>query len=324
LVFAPSSLILTNYYLPLSEALSFKGINLSNDEIPNALISYSWDSEEHKTWVREIAQRLRMNGVDVKLDQWHVKPGQSLTQFMEREIVECGHVIIVCTPNYYEKSMKRQGGVGYEQQIISGHIAAGVQREKFIPVVRGGGFEPGADCSIPPHFSGIFAIDMRAEDAIEGSIELLLRTIFNEPLHTIPEIGKRPKWGAQEAADFTELRLATLDLDGYELRSGLAQHHRTPETFDMPTEEDRQTLEAGDIVKLIFIIKVPSDPSDPSDPDDDGTFGERMWVIVTGKVGPYYKGTLNNMPVSASEQDYLFLDDEVIFLPEHVIDITET
>lgn len=293
---------------------------MRTDEIPSVLVSYSWDSEEHKTWVREISQRLRLNGVDVKLDQWHVQPGQSLTQFMEREIVECDHVIIICTPNYYEKSLSRQGGVGYEQQIISGHIAAGVNREKFIPVVRGGEFEPGVGCSIPPHFAGIFAIDMRVEDSIEGSIELLLRTIFDEPLHAIPEIGIKPNWEKQDEEGFAELRLATIDLDGYELRSGLAQHHRTPETFDMPAEEDRQALEKGDVVKLIFIIEVPADPDDP---DDDGTFGERMWVIVTGRVGPYYIGTLNNIPVTAGEQDNLFLEDEVIFLPEHVIDITK-
>ncbi|UDN27286.1 toll/interleukin-1 receptor domain-containing protein [Aeromonas caviae] len=291
---------------------------MDSNKIPSALISYSWDSEEHKVWVRDIAQRLRRNGVDVKLDQWHVKPGQSLTQFMEREIVECDHVIIICTPNYYEKSLSRKGGVGYEQQIISGHIASGVPREKFIPVVREGNFEPGNNCSIPPHFSGIFAVDMRNQDSIDGSIELLLRSIFNEPLHAIPEIGERPIWDVQEQTNFSELRLPTIDLDGYELRSGLAQHHRTPETFHMPREDERQTLNVGDIVKLIFIIAVTADPEDP---DDDGTFGERMWVIVKGRIGPYYIGNLNNMPLTSGEQDNLTFEDEVIFLPEHVIDI---
>lgn len=291
---------------------------MDSNKIPSALISYSWDSEEHKVWVRDIAQRLRRNGVDVKLDQWHVKPGQSLTQFMEREIVECDHVIIICTPNYYEKSLSRKGGVGYEQQIISGHIASGVPREKFIPVVREGNFEPGNNCSIPPHFSGIFAVDMRNQDSTDGSIELLLRSIFNEPLHAIPEIGERPIWDVQVQTNFSELRLPTIDLDGYELRSGLAQHHRTPETFHMPREDERQTLNVGDIVKLIFIIAVTADSEDP---DDDGTFGERMWVIVKGRIGPYYIGNLNNMPLTSGEQDNLTFEDEVIFLPEHVIDI---
>ena len=145
-----------------------------------------------------------------------------------------------------------------------------------------------------------------------------MRSIFNEPLHAIPEIGERPIWDVQEQTNFSELRLPTIDLDGYELRSGLAQHHRTPETFYMPREDERQTLNVGDIVKLIFIIAVTADPEDP---DDDGTFGERMWVIVKGRIGPYYIGNLNNMPLTSGEQDNLTFEDEVIFLPEHVIDI---
>lgn len=290
---------------------------MNDNKTPSAIISYSWDSENHKDWVREIAIRLRMNGVDVKLDQWHVKPGQSLTQFMEKEIVECDYVIIICTPNYYEKSLKRQGGVGYEQQIISGHIAAGVNREKFIPVVRKGEFQNGSTCAIPPHFAGIFSIDMREEDVIDSSVELLLRTIFGSTVHIVPEIGKLPNWEKQDI-DFKGIRLATMDLDGYELRSGLAQHHRTPDTFYMPDESDRQTLKEEDFVKLLFSIEVEKDPDDPK---DDGLFGERMWVKVTGRNGPYYTGVLNNVPITSDEQENICIGDDVIFLPEHVIDI---
>jgi hypothetical protein len=38
---------------------------------PTFFISYSWDTEEHKAWVREFAARLRADGIDVTLDQWH-------------------------------------------------------------------------------------------------------------------------------------------------------------------------------------------------------------------------------------------------------------
>ena len=295
---------------------------MSDDEIPKALISYSWDSEEHKAWVREMSERLRRNGVDVKLDQGHVQPGQSLTQFMEVEIVNCDHVLIICTPNYYKKSIERKGGVGYEQQIISGYIAAGVPREKFIPIVRDGQFEPGENCSIPPHFSGIYALDMRNDLAVDKSIEQLLRTIFGEPAHPVPEIGIKPDWGDKKDDEVIfDVRLPARDLDGWELRSGLAQHHRTPETFYMPPEDERRGLSEGDVVKLIFGIEVPPDEDDP-----DGFFFERMWVIVTGKVGPYYIGELNNVPLTASvgDQDFLVPGSEVVFLPEHVIDIVKT
>jgi hypothetical protein len=289
---------------------------------PKALISYSWDSDDHKSWVRGFAERLRLNGVDVRLDQWHVDPGQSLTQFMEVEIVTCDYVLIVCTPNYYTKSLTRKGGVGYEQQIISGYLAAGQARGKFIPVVRKGNFEPGDNCAVPPHFAGILAVDLRDDTMAEHGQEQVLRAIFKVPLYEPPPIGERPQWGtiAVLVDEIEELRLATLDLDGWELNSGLAQHHRTPETFYMPSEKERRTLVEGDIVKLIFNISIPPDEDDPDAPQ---TFGERMWVIVQRRVGPYYVGELNNNPVTSDEQDKLYAGSEVIFLPEHVIDIED-
>jgi hypothetical protein len=289
---------------------------------PTLLISYSWDSDQHKDWVRNLVERLRLNGVDVRLDQWHVSPGQSLTQFMETEIVRCDHVLIVCTPNYYKKSLNRQGGVGYEQQIISGHIAAGIAREKFIPLVREGTFDPGNTCSIPPHFAGIYALDIREDSQFEHVHELLLRTIFKSPVHEVPLIGKRPDWSKslRVEEEFEEVRLATIDLDGWELESGLAQHHRTPETFYMPSEKERRALMEGDIVKLIFQIAVSNLEDSTVVPEFSN---ERMWVIVTGRVGPYYIGTLNNNPGCSDEQSHLAYEDEVAFLPEHVIDIYE-
>lgn len=297
--------------------VKFLGEILSN---PKVFISYSWDSEEHKSWVRELSERLIVNGVDARLDQWHVAPGQSLTQFMEEEATSSDYVIIIFTPNYCQKSTSRSGGVGYEQQIISGQIAAGIERGKFIPIIKNGEFEPGDNCSIPPHFFGIYAIDMRDDENFDGNLETLLRTVYKEPLHQAPNLGAKPAFvsiSLGDTNDFEELRLATLDLDGYQLLSGLAQHQRTPETFYMPPEQDRRSLVKGDVVKLPFEISVPEDE------EFGDVSAERMWVIVTGKAGPYYTGELNNVPACSDEQEHLKVEDSVVFLPEHVIQIWE-
>jgi hypothetical protein len=45
---------------------------------PRVFISYSWESDGHKDWVRNFAEQLSQNGVNVRLDQWHTGPGQSL------------------------------------------------------------------------------------------------------------------------------------------------------------------------------------------------------------------------------------------------------
>src|ERR1700730_2161631 len=104
----------------------------------SVFVSYSWDSPAHIRWVERLALYLTGAGITVVLDRWNMQPGESLTQFMEREIRRAGHVLVVCTPNYARRSDRRRGGVGYEQQIISARIAEGISRKKFIPVLRTG------------------------------------------------------------------------------------------------------------------------------------------------------------------------------------------
>jgi len=286
---------------------------------PKVFISYSWESEEHKTWVRELGERLTLNGVNVRLDQWQLVPGQSLTQFMETEVNACDFALVICTKDYCRKSLARAGGVGYEQQIITGNIVAGMAREHFIPILRDGDFRPGPECSIPGQFLGVYAVDMRDGSDIDKAIEVLLRAIFKQPAATQPSIGPRPTFldnATSPSSESTEeIRLAVLDIDGWHLQSGVASHHRWPETFEIPDESERRNLVDGDIVKLQFEISVPHD-------EQLGDISsERMWVIVRGRSGPYYVGELDNQPACSDEQGHLEAGDPVVFLPEHVISI---
>lgn len=292
---------------------------------PRVFISYSWESDGHKDWVRNFAERLTQNGVNVRLDQWHIGPGQSLTQFMEAEVHASDFVLVICTKAYCRKALAREGGVGYEQQIITGNIVAGKPREQFIPLVRDGEFAPGPICSIPGQFMGIYAIDVRNGVDMDKAIETLLRAIFRQPEHVQPAIGAKPTFldaGKQDAAaetleqaELETLRLPVMEIDGWHLKSGVASHHRWPETFEIPDEKERRGLQKGDIVKLQFDIAVP--------PDEElgEVSSERMWVIVEHRSGPYYIGRLDNVPACSDEQEHLQLGDQVVFLPEHVISI---
>jgi len=295
---------------------------------PKVFVSYSWESDNHKTWVRTFSERLTQNGVNVRLDQWHVGPGQSLTQFMESEVHTCDFVLVVCTKDYCRKSLARIGGVGYEQQIITGNIFAGAPREHFIPIVRDGDFAPGPECSIPGQFMGIYAIDMRDSADEDKSIEALLRALFRQPVAAQPAIGPGPQFasGVEDLAadesiqDEEELRLPVLDIDGWHLKSGVASHHQWPETFEIPNEKERRGLIENDVVKLQFEILLLSDDAENDDEEND-IITERMWVIVRGRSGPYYLGELNNVPSCSAVQDWLHVGDRFPFLPEHVISI---
>ena len=79
--------------------------------VPKAFIHYSWDGDAHKEWVRQLAIRLRADGVDVTLDRWHAAPGEQIPAFMERAVRENDFVISICTPRYKERSDGRSGGV---------------------------------------------------------------------------------------------------------------------------------------------------------------------------------------------------------------------
>ena len=113
--------------------------------------------------------------------------------------------------------------------------------------------------------------------------------------------------GQQMAKRTEQMRLPTLKLDGYQLASGV------------PPERMRARLRKGQIVKLIF---------ETLGPNQKDVFGERMWVIIDGREGPYYVGTLNSFPVNdiltKHPTQRLKCGQKVVFLPEHVIDVWNT
>ena len=98
----------------------------------SAFISYSYDSEAHKDWVKQLATRLRTDEIDVRLDQWDVVPGDLVPQYMEKAITDTDFTLIICTPQYKIKSDDRKGGTGYESNIITAEILAKNNERKFI------------------------------------------------------------------------------------------------------------------------------------------------------------------------------------------------
>lgn len=103
---------------------------------PKVFISYSWDSPEHRQWVTQLGGYLRQCGIDVTLDQWHVRYGEDLAAFMERSVREADRVLVICTERYVDKASRRTGGVGYELLMVTGELMQNVGTAKFIPVVR--------------------------------------------------------------------------------------------------------------------------------------------------------------------------------------------
>lgn len=139
-----------------------------------AFISYSWDNNEHKNWVREFATRLRNDGIDVILDQWHLVPGDQLPEFMERAVRESDYVLIICTHKYKERSNNRQGGVGYEGDIMTAEVMSTRNQRKFIPILRQSLWVDSA----PNWLSGKYHIDLSSTPYPEKYYNDLLTTLL--------------------------------------------------------------------------------------------------------------------------------------------------
>ena len=160
---------------------------LDAEDAPRAFISYSWDSQEHRSWVTALAERLQGDGVVVIYDQWHLGPGQEKQHFMEQSIAKNDFVIVICTEKYAAKADDREGGVGYETALISSQLAEHLLTNKHIPVLRHGSFRT----SLPTYLEPRMGIDLSAEPYSENQYERLLRALHNEPIQP-PPLGKKP------------------------------------------------------------------------------------------------------------------------------------
>jgi hypothetical protein len=171
--------------IPMQATQSTGSSSVSN--APTAFVSYSWDDENHKRWVRDLGATLRSDGVDVKLDHWDTTLGDSLPHFMERMVRENDFVFIILTPQYKNKSDHRQGGVGYEGNIITAEIFAGKDSRKFIPILREGAWTE----SSPSWLAGKFGVDLRNTPYSEQQYTDLLRTIHGMK-EKAPPLGSPP------------------------------------------------------------------------------------------------------------------------------------
>lgn len=179
---------------------------------PKAFVSYSWDDDQHKERVAQLAANLRDDGVEIILDQWHAVPGDQLPEFMERQIRENDYVLIICTPNYRLKSDGRKGGVGYEGDIMTAEVHNQRNHRKFIPILAQGTWEDAA----PSWLKGKYYIDLSSPDRYEKNYQDLIATLLGERQIAPPlrrSLDTRSKPQAEESSPNEPLRIVGVIVD---------------------------------------------------------------------------------------------------------------
>ena len=122
-------------------------------ESVRVFISHTSKTEDAIEWVKSLALYLIEQGIQARLDQFHLRRGMDLPQWMCNELALARKVIVVCDEAYKQKADGRLGGVGWETMIIQGDIA-----------------------SLPPD-STKYQVVVRAEDMHKG-LPMYLRTRY--------------------------------------------------------------------------------------------------------------------------------------------------
>lgn len=151
-------------------------VNETDDKFVKTFISYSWDNEDHKQWVKDLAQKLRSDGIEAILDEWELALGDQLTHFMEKKIQECEYVLIICTPDYCKKSNDRQGGVGYEDHVMTASIYQKENNRKFIPILAKGSWRDAA----PSWLIGKVYVNLSTSESYKKEYSKLKATLLGE------------------------------------------------------------------------------------------------------------------------------------------------
>ncbi len=126
-------------------------------------------------------------------------PGDQIPEFMERSIRDNDFVVIICTQRYRMRADSREGGVGYEGDIMTAEVMTGRNRRKFIPVWRSGRWEEAE----PSWLGGTLRIDLTDDPYDEKEYQHLLRTLRGERRKPPPVGGRKstkPKSALAQAA----------------------------------------------------------------------------------------------------------------------------
>lgn len=180
----------------------FKLIPSQFDDIPEGypivFISYSWDSDEHKAWVKKLSDDLRTKyAVYTLLDRYN-RGGYDLITFMTKAVEKADRVLLIGTPEYRSKSEEYDGGgVKYEDQLITIQLYHQMGSSKFIPVLREGKF----DTAFSPLIETRTGYDLRDGQDYDDVLKHLAADLWNNPINAAPALGPKPSFNQSGKKD---------------------------------------------------------------------------------------------------------------------------
>lgn len=149
-------------------------------------ITYAQENEQFKTGVLSLADRLRGEGVDVRIDQYDSHPPQGWTRWMEDQFSHAERIIVVPSPKYLDRYSQTDGkgsGARFEAAILRTLLLKnGVSFEKIAVATLSRGDQD----YIPDLLHGCSRYGL----ADDSGYENLYRWLTQQPAITAPKLGR--------------------------------------------------------------------------------------------------------------------------------------
>lgn len=153
---------------------------------PKVFIHYSWDSDEHKTVVKNFVEKLRCDEIEIIFDQDNKStPTGGLLHWMQRSVEESDLIIVICTQRYFEiyknGSSDKGLGVQWEKRFIQNNIYT-KQKDisHFFPVTVDGNYK-----NIPSDFS------VNCHSYVKNNIEVIKNALLDKWKEIIADTTER-------------------------------------------------------------------------------------------------------------------------------------
>lgn len=259
-------------------------------EAKKVFISYAWEDEKHQQWVKELATQLRTHGVDVTLDKWDARIGNNLRYYMEHGLADADLVLCICSDQYIARSYSRQGGVGYEANILSEKISP--ENSSIIPIIRGCTQEK----KVPYFLSNIRYIDFEDDDSYKEKYKELLSRIYDKDIEEKPPLGSNPFESSKLSEEITiALEIGKIEFQNTAFEGKVSFDYKTNNGLFLIGEGEFQFTtswsECGynsvycyrDYIKRVGYN--PNYQDFPSlDKATDFNFSSRAWVVHEGEI----------------------------------------
>jgi len=142
-------------------------------------LSYTFGKDDH--WVEKLAFALNARGIFVFFDKWDIKPGDSITKFMESGIDQSKFGLFVCTPESVERADSETRWTGYEA--IQFKVGLVESNKRIIPILRAG-------TEVPRYLRGRRWVDMRDDDKFVDRVTEISNLVLGMPVR--PRLGTPP------------------------------------------------------------------------------------------------------------------------------------